>query len=176
MLAARDNLSAEVISLLLSLGQEVNAKDFTGRTALFYAALAPNLTAVKKLLSAGANTDFLPMDKVRELLRTALDSSDKELLSLMLKNGVKPEFNLGEDKTLFMYALENSDNDIINLLLKNGADVNFSLKGNYPLFSALEAANVAAIDILLQEKVNKNIVNQAKETPFSVAIRKKFRF
>ncbi len=173
MLAARDNLSAEVISLLLSLGQEVNAKDFTGRTALFYAALTPNLTAVKKLLSAGANTDFLPMDKVQELLQTALDSSDKELLSLMLKNGVKPEFNLGEDKTLFMYALENSDNDIINLLLKNGADVNFSLKGNYPLFSALEAANVAAIDILLQEKVNKNIVNQAKETPFSVAIRKK---
>jgi len=174
MLAAENNPSKEVMSFLLSLGYEVNAADFNGKTALYFAARKPNVTAVKELLSADANVKVLPDDKIKELLKIAIDYSDKELLSLLLNAGVKPEFPIDETKTLFMYALENSDSDTIKLLIKNKADVNYSFKGNYPLFSALESSNAEAVEILLKEKANTAVANSAGETPFTISIKKNF--
>lgn len=173
MLAARSNPSVGVLSLLLSYGQEVNAKDIKGRTALVYAAQKPNMSAVKKLLDVGANIDFLGEGKTKELIKTAVDTSDIDLLSLLLQRGISPELILDKEDTLFTYAIKNGDIDIICLLIKKGANINFTYNGSVPLFAALEHSNLAAVDTLLAEGVDKEVVNASKESPFAVAIKMK---
>ncbi len=173
MLASKDNPSKEVISLLLSSGADVNETTLSGDTALSYAALKPNLEAVKTLFAAGASIRYLSDDKINELLHLAVNRSDKELLAMMLTAGIKPERPIDEVKTLFMYAAENSDFEILETLIKNRADVNFAFKGSYPLFSALEASNISAVEVLIKHKANKNVLNQNHETPFAVSVRNK---
>lgn len=57
MLAAKNNYNPKIISTLVDLGANVNARDFTGFTPLMYAAMFNGSRIIEALIKEGADVN-----------------------------------------------------------------------------------------------------------------------
>jgi len=152
MRAAARNDVAEM-KRWLALGADVNQMDRHSHTALTHAILRRSAPAVEWLLAHGAKVDIdlmLPFaletqhpaiiepilraapplewsQPARTALFAALETRDKPMLAVLLKNHQVPPTPDGARQPLLGYAIAQGDEKLVDLLLECGADPNTAL-------------------------------------------------
>ncbi|KAJ7307526.1 hypothetical protein JRQ81_009551 [Phrynocephalus forsythii] len=110
-LAASKGLT-ECLTVLLTYGAEVNAKNDDGGTALHLAIIACQPQCVKVLLQDG-----------RTPLMVAAQGKQPAICSQLLQRGAKVDVADKDGKTALMMACESGSTEVVELLLQSGANV-----------------------------------------------------
>lgn len=126
---------------------------------LYKAVVSNDTTAIKDLVSKGANVNFIKEQgwvKVN-LLVTAVNKKNIEAVKVLIQNGADVNWEDGFNTTALMYAASNGNNmPIIKLLLDNGADIRHKDKqGNDAISTAKQAKHNDVVKLLqatLKEK------------------------
>jgi len=125
MLAALRNPNAEVVTLLVDGGIDVNAKTKSNRdTALTLAAnFNQNSEVVSALLKAGADVNAKNNNGDTALILAAYANQNSEVVSALLKAGadINAKNNSGVT-ALMLAAFKNHNPEVVSMLLQAGAD------------------------------------------------------
>lgn len=121
MIAASIREGDELVDMLLSKEADVNAKNYSGQTALHFTASKNNLETARKLISHGATARV--KDKRGQLpLHRAAAIGSVPMVNLMLEN--KSPLNATDISgfTALHHAISEGHGDTALLLLKAGAE------------------------------------------------------
>ena len=88
MLTCKKIWNDDILDMVLTLNFDVNAKDGSGFTALYYACLTNKLDFVQKLIKHGCNLNLYDKNNFT-VLDWATEYSDYEIKKLLLDNGAK---------------------------------------------------------------------------------------
>lgn len=147
----------KIVSMLLKLGADVNAKDQIHISPIYYSIRYDCEKIFKILIEAGADVKTKSRD-LPILSFLARNSDSEEMFNTILKKF--PNIDLNEesnDSTALMVACENNKKKLIELLIKNGADVNYSTKiKRTALYEACEKLNLEIIKLLIENKADIN--------------------
>src|SRR5262249_51446470 len=108
------NPGATVIRAALAAGNNVNARDIDGSTALLYAAHSADLAAARKLLRAGADPNVANRYGVAPLHEAAL-AADVGLVRALVDAGAKVDLALPEGETPLMLASRTNGAAVVKL-------------------------------------------------------------
>ncbi|HOT61867.1 MAG TPA: ankyrin repeat domain-containing protein [Treponemataceae bacterium] len=129
----------ETVRLLLKAGCDPKARDFSGATALMYAARTPAPTPVlAALVKAGAKVSDID-ENGQGPLAYAVATAGVETISFLLSAGANPRASDQNGSTVLMLACaQTADPEVVRVLLKAGARVDDLDDYRYtPLFYAL---------------------------------------
>ncbi len=140
--ALKNNVSPEIVSLLLKYGADVSAPDADGETPLSYALLANKAEYVKLLLEAGLNVHGKDADGNTPLHLAAY--SDKACLEALLAAGadIKAVNNFGECPLCAAASACNAE--AVALLLSAGANPDGIVAGVHPIMCAIRRRSDSA--------------------------------
>ncbi len=115
----------ELFSPILERGVDVNERDSLGRTALMYAALNANASAVEDLIAKGAMVSLT--DQTPEAIPVsihAVKGGDLPTLQSILAKGQRAAANASDVRrmTALMYAASAEREDLMRALISSGAD------------------------------------------------------
>ena len=159
---SQSNISA----LLISKGADVNSKDITGSTPLFYAA---NGEIAELLISKGADVN------VRNILRqTSLHMADnKGVAEVFIKRGAEVNFTDMEGRAPLHFAVDHCYRNIVEILISSGADVKaHDRKGRTPLHHAVITGNRDLSGLLMKNGADVNTRDKDGNTPMLSLLKK----
>ncbi len=151
--AAREG-GAELASVLLDGGADINGTDDLGRTPLLYAAEHGHDRVVELLLQEGADTEatwegWTP-------LSASAGNGHKDVVERLLSSGVRINLQGKVDNKDELYvaplfvASQNGHADVVETLLSAGAEVNVTLgSGNSALHTAAFHGHHEIVEILI---------------------------
>lgn len=111
--------------------------------------------AVKRLASTGVNINAVGKYE-NTPLRTALKIGKKEIVELLLKMGVSPNFTTPKGAVPAFVALEHDNPDFLNMLLAHGLDVNLKEEGEPIVFAAMREGKWDQFKTLMNKGVDIN--------------------
>ena len=115
---------ADILSLLIQHGANVDGRDRTGCTPLFLASEKARLDAGKLLLNHGANIDARNEFNNTALIY-AIPGGNIEFIRMLLEHGAEINARCRSDMTpLHWAAKRGGKTEVVRLLLEHGADVN----------------------------------------------------
>lgn len=121
MIAASIREGDELVDMLLSKEADVNAKNYSGQTALHFTASKNNLETARKLISHGATARV--KDKRGQLpLHRAAAIGSVPMVNLMLENKSPVNATDISGFTALHHAISEGHGDTALLLLKAGAE------------------------------------------------------
>jgi uncharacterized protein len=85
LLESRLNVAA--ITALVAQGENVDARDMNGRTALFIAASRPNAALCRALLAGGANVNVTDNDGQTPLMWAAEQKGNRQVVRMLIDAG-----------------------------------------------------------------------------------------
>lgn len=147
---------------LLKYKAEINFKDKSGKTPLFY---ANNFEMLKYLLSNGANPNILNKKGKTALHEFVAKNNYKNVLEL-LDYKADPNIIDGDHKPPILYIRNNL---VLKLLLTYGADPNIKINGQSILHISVMKNDIDTTRILLNHNADVNILNNDKRTPLFYA-------
>ena len=143
-----------LMELLLANKSNISAATGYGRTPLDVAAGAGNLAIASTLLSHGADVNAKNSgtdSKGWTPLHYAVNSNQKEMVALLLKNKADPNARIetsfgegGKGYTSLLMATAKALPDVVDLLLASGADPNLRNATRVPILNAMYNENPAA--------------------------------
>ncbi|MFA6029614.1 MAG: ankyrin repeat domain-containing protein [Elusimicrobiota bacterium] len=110
--------SSKMVDLLLSKGADVNRPAPDGMTALLRAACDRDRATVKKLLPRGADPNLGNYP----IVMCAAQSSDREMLNLLIKHKANVNAADGTGNTALLAAAQRGDKAMVSYLLSKKAD------------------------------------------------------
>lgn len=120
---------SDILTVLLGMDIDIEAKDRSGEMPLHLATQAGRLEVVSLLLDKGADIEALDSTYYRNPLQMAASSGDQRMAKLLLERGA--DVNGGSvGVTALKLAVEYGCLETARLLLENGADVKIS-DGDY---------------------------------------------
>ncbi|XP_071107805.1 ankyrin repeat domain-containing protein 17-like isoform X5 [Haliotis cracherodii] len=143
---------AELVSLLLSKGSDIEHRDKKGFTPLILAATAGHVDVVEILLDHGADIEAQSERTKDTPLSLACSGGRYEVVELLLARGANKEHRNVSDYTPLSLAASGGYVNIIKLLLSHGAEINSrtgSKLGISPLMLAAMNGHTAAVKLLL---------------------------
>lgn len=161
-LVAKSGLPPEVLAKHLPIDVVAKIEDLRHKSSLARTSLLAHHHHSLNL-SGGAD---LEDQKIRRM-RRALDSSDVELVKLMVMG---EGLNLDEALALH-YAVENCSREVVKALLELGAaDVNYSAgaAGKTPLHIAAEMVSPDMVSVLLDHHADPNVRTADGITPLDI--------
>ncbi|MBQ4178491.1 MAG: ankyrin repeat domain-containing protein [Elusimicrobia bacterium] len=137
-------------------GEDVNGKDFVGRTALM-AACQGNSSAemMQLLLSYGAKVNLTDNAGKTAFMYAAQYDTYEKVFRELLKAGALVNVKSNDGTTALMLACENNKPEIVSLIIEAGADVNAKDYDGY------KAVDYAKNNKQYAEEI-KNILNKKK--------------
>lgn len=134
----------KAITSMLELGNDVNAKDEAGRTALHIAATSGQTEVLLALLEAGADPG-LESNRHGSALAAAARAGQGEVVVALLENGENSEVQ----KASALYAAnQRRDPELVRVLLSHGADPVIGDGSDMPpLEHALQYGSEALVDV-----------------------------
>lgn len=161
--AVKINAPSAQLDYLLSLTNDVNARNKDGETPLLLAVQYNRRILGEKLLSKRANV-FSTNNKNYSALRYAMklggDVQDWLLTSEVIKA------TDGSGNTPLHYAAEWKFDNSVLILLEKGANINTqNANGETPLFSAIKANSTSTISLLIQKGAIKDARDFLGNTP-----------
>ena len=142
-----------LMELLLANKSNISAATGYGRTPLDVAAGAGNLAIASTLLSHGADVNAKNSgtdSKGWTPLHYAVNSNQKEMVALLLKNKADPNARIetsfgegGKGYTSLLMATAKALPDVVDLLLASGADPNLRNATRVPILNAMYNVNPA---------------------------------
>ena len=173
MIASRSNDICIYLISLVESKVDVNAEDAEDRTALFYAAAAGHVEAVKILLLAGADASM--QDRSGKTAKEYAEDKNHQAVTLLIGSwlaGKTVEPSPHDDsksifggKTPLMIASKNNDISGIKKLLESKVDVNATDEaGRTALFYAAAAGHEQAVNELLNAGADPLIADKSSKT------------
>ncbi|MEC9015914.1 MAG: ankyrin repeat domain-containing protein [Gemmatimonadota bacterium] len=143
---------AQIVRTLLQQGEDVNAAQSDGLTALHWAALHNDLEMAKLLLYAGATVK--PTTRVGSYtpLHLASRSGYHEVMSVMLDAGADPNKLTSTGVTPMHFAAQSDAPEAIRVLVEHGGDLNM-VDGFFqrtPLMFAAVKNATKALEVLVE--------------------------
>ena len=172
---AASEANMDILCHLLENGAKVDCHDLNGRNPLHEACRstkANSAEVVKKLIKAGANIDYLDNDK-NTLLHSALIGKKFDIAESLI--GSYSDINLlNVYKESFIHlASSHGPKSLLEKIVAAGADVNVKdLMGQTPLHKAVLTNNVEVVEFLLQKGADVNALNNKKEYPILLALKR----
>ena len=159
----------------LSMETKINFKDVNGFTMLHYAVEYNRLRFIDLLFKKGHNLEVKNRNKVTPLLRCILNCSSEndfeiKTVKLLLELGANPNYKKSKSAYSMLHvAYMNKNILLIKLLLTHGANPNEALNRMKftPLFFVY---NVESMQVLLEKKVDVDVVDKKGSTVFSYLI------
>ncbi|KAJ8129909.1 hypothetical protein O1611_g3719 [Lasiodiplodia mahajangana] len=171
---ALESGAIDVVELLIKSGADIDHRDRSGQSPIFYAVGHSLDHAVVRLLAEnGAKMDNIVNNKT--LLHLALDG-DPEVLSTLLefRNSIDVDILDGDGFTALHRAISNGDIRYVQILIRAGADLT-KLAPNGDTALHIAARDVKTIDhlklLLDQSGVDINRISLGSGTPLCVAAR-----
>jgi len=154
---AAKNGRGEVVTRLIASGENVNAAEVDGTTALHWAARAADAPLVKQLLAAGAKADAVNRYGITPL-QLAAENGDANILRTLLAAGADPNGVLPEGETVLMTAARTGAPEALRVLLDKGADIRTreSWYGETALIWAAAQDHAEAVRLLIQRGADVN--------------------
>ena len=151
--AVRNN-NLETVSQLINQGANIEARDVTGKTAIFH---TPSIEMLELLISNGAQMEVIDNDKT-SLMTYFISNKPKEYSHYLIEKGLYSRGGpLGAiDEKLGFLLVERNDSYLIDRIVKTNPNI-FKIKneiGNYPIFYAQDSKaimNLLNIDYNLAE-------------------------
>lgn len=149
---------------LLEHGEDVNAAQGDGMTALHWAAVNQDLEAARWLVYAGANVHATTRLNSITPLWLAAQSSEALLVRLLLDNKAEPDVATSTGVTPLMIASASGNAVVVRLLIERGADPNAKEKtyGQTALMFAAASNQPDAIGVLLEKGANISAATKAR--------------
>lgn len=148
----------------ISIADNVNIFDITGRTPLMYSAFRDDAGITEALVKAGADINF--RDRWGNTALTyAAKYGNESIVRYLVEQGAAVNV-VGTDGTTPVSSAAMSGNaQILDLFLDNGADINLQdTLGFTPLMKASMSGNNAATNMLISYGANLNSKNKDGET------------
>ncbi|XP_055481786.1 ankyrin repeat domain-containing protein 29 isoform X3 [Psammomys obesus] len=144
----RGNLA--LLKLLLNSGRvDVDCRDSSGTTALFFAAQQGHNDVVRFLFGFGASTECRTKDGGTALL-AASQYGHMPVVETLLKHGANIHDQLYDGATALFLAAQGGYLDVIRLLLSSGAKVNQPRQdGTAPLWIASQMGHSEVVRVML---------------------------
>lgn len=128
----------KIVDFLISLGLDVNIKDNSGSTPLFYAAEYGSLEIIKELIDKGADINAIN-EYDENLLFPAVSNQNPDVIQFFIDKGLDIEHKNDDGQTPLFYAIWNLRNvDIVDLLIRNGGNKKTKLD---PIQCAIDCDN-----------------------------------
>ncbi|XP_015266336.1 PREDICTED: ankyrin repeat domain-containing protein 35 isoform X2 [Gekko japonicus] len=158
-LAASKGLT-ECLTILLTHGTEVNAKNDDGSTALHLATIACQPQCVKVLLQHGANEDCVDGQNRTPLHWAAVSGCASSVL-LLCDQEAFLDVTDNNGQTPLMVAAQGNHPAICSQLLQRGAKVDLTDKdGKTALILACESGSMESAELLLQNGANVGLIDK----------------
>lgn len=163
----------EEIQSLLAAGTSVNAKDYSGRIPLHYAAWAGHVDAVKLLLAKGANINATCSTGTP--LHMAAKQGHDQVIKLLLEKGAFVGARDREGNTPLHSAMERARKAVATVLLDHDADVDArNDNGSSPLHMAVDTLEedsvLDLVKLLVARGADINIKDDFEYRPLHDAI------
>ena len=180
--AAKTEDHADLVSYLISLGADVNARDVMGVSPLAATCWHDNADVASCIVDSGADVNILDKDGSTPLIQACSNTSTR-VATILLEAGCDLNHKTTSGVTALIAALPSSYkidvskkklSDIIDLmrkLIRHGSDVNqVDHQGNTALHLAVEQDQLHATCVLMQNKCNLYTRNESGMTAFDLAI------
>ncbi|MCE5200578.1 MAG: ankyrin repeat domain-containing protein [Armatimonadota bacterium] len=155
----------EQVAELIKDGQDVNAIDEDGRTALHFAVLHDHYGTTKLLLDNGANVNVKEHSRDGGFsgwgwypLHLALRNENKDIIRLLIDHGADVNAVRTDGWTPICTAAYHGQPDMIELLISKGADVNYD--NSEPLRIAISQGKYEAAKVMVNHKA---VINSQKK-------------
>ena len=147
----------DAVARLVERGENVNATEADGTTALHWAARAADAALVKRLLAAGAAANAANRYGVTPL-QLAAENGDAGIVKALLAAGADANAVLPEGETVLLTAARTGAPDALRALLDAGADIHARERwyGETALIWATAEDHAAAVKLLLEHGADVN--------------------
>ncbi|KAM0254900.1 hypothetical protein ACHAQJ_006337 [Trichoderma viride] len=170
--AAEKGLQDDVWLLFTQDKVEIDFKDQSGKTPLFYAVDNCQEAMVKILLGRGAKVNYTA-NSFEELLVLAAQKGNDGIFRLLLDEGAKVNARGRDNQTLLLLAAEKGHEGIVELLLDKGAKINISSSGGHtPLSFAAVNGRQGVVELLLEYGAEANTQDGKTKLPLLLAAAK----
>ncbi|HTY93314.1 MAG TPA: ankyrin repeat domain-containing protein, partial [Steroidobacteraceae bacterium] len=156
----------ETVAQLIERGENVNAAEADGTTALHWAAYHDDLPLIRRLLQAGAKVNVVN-DYGSTPLSEAAERADPESLRLLLAAGADVESPNADGQTALMTVARTDVVEAAQVLVAHGANVNASEKwrGQTALMWACAQSRPAMVRFLIAHGALVNARSTVREWP-----------
>jgi len=179
----RSDEGAQVITLLIEYGADVNVLSGDGNALLPMAAMGGKIEVVQLLLNAGADLNGTMADQPNaskpgggaNALMKAGEEGHLEIVALLIAQGADVNYTEAayERKTIH-YATWGNYPEIVSLLLENGADINprstWGIPGAMPLHWAARNSSPESAEVLINAGADLDAQSDAGLTPLAVVL------
>ncbi|MBC8217089.1 MAG: ankyrin repeat domain-containing protein, partial [Planctomycetes bacterium] len=157
------------VKSLVEEGVDVDTKDESGWTPLYWAASTAEEEVAEFLIGKGAGIDVRANNNCTPLHQAAFVGA-AQLASLLISKGADSNARDEGNGTPLHSAAEGGHKDVVELLLANGADVNAKGKdGRGPLHRAVQAGHREVVQLLLANGADVSAKNNKGFTPLDMA-------
>jgi ankyrin repeat protein len=154
ILVAQDGRT-DAVEELLEAGDNLNARDMSGQTALIAAARGGHTEVVQILLEAGADV-HVEYDYGGTALTQAAINGHAEIVQILLEAGAEP-VSINRGGAALVRASYNGHAETVRILLHAGADVNTrDASGHTALTAASFKGRFDVVQVLLSSGVDVN--------------------
>lgn len=153
--AVKTKNRALVKALIGKFNGNINRKDSSGKSVLFYACEDGGLNMVELLLEKDADIDVTD-NEGDTLLHAAVRNGNKPIVQLLIERGLYIDEKNNEGRTPLMLAAISSRADIAKYLVEQGADVRIrDDNGNNAFKYAVTGGNKQLISLLMDESAEE---------------------
>jgi len=118
---ASNNGQLDIVDVLLNHGADINSKDNTGWSSLFWASIGGHANVVQFLLERGAEVNARTSYLNFTPLYIASDQGYLEVVRILLEHGADVQIRASGGQTAFQVATSNGHEAVSRLLLEHGA-------------------------------------------------------
>nr|WP_198139648.1 ankyrin repeat domain-containing protein [Candidatus Orientia mediorientalis] len=142
----------EAVNILIKAGINLDIKAINiGLTALQMAAMIGNLSAIKSLISAGADLNIGDKNNCTAAHYAAM-ADYSEIIRLLILGSADVNIKNNDGQTALHYAADKGYSGTVNVLIKAGADVNIQDNGGKTaLHYAANKGYSGTVNVLIKE-------------------------